>query len=51
MIEVSERTTSGYWAASALGDHPAHRDADDVHGSQLERADQPGGISAMSVSR
>jgi hypothetical protein len=28
-----------------LGDHAAHRDADDVHGSQLERADQPGGIA------
>ena len=44
MIEVSERTRSGRRAAMRLGDHAAHRDADDVGALDAELVEQAGAV-------
>ena len=51
MIETRLRTCSGWSGRERLGDHPAHRDADEVRGPELERVDQAGGVVGHVVER
>ena len=44
MIEVSDRTRSRMFDRGGLGDHPAHRRADEVRAVQPERVEQPDGV-------
>ena len=41
MIETSERTPLGMFDRQGLGDHPAHRGADDVGALDAEVVHQP----------
>jgi hypothetical protein len=44
MIETSERTDAGCPGGEGLGDHPAHRGADQVRRLEPELAQQTAGV-------
>ena len=51
MIEHSDSTRSGMPIGERLGDHPAHRGADDVGGVDPEVVEQPDRVVGHVVER